>query len=67
MENVKFSCSVLISWKHFLCYMFIDELLSVDSVTLLPDCQAVYGRSLFQTVVLTKNINSLTDVQGSCL
>lgn len=54
-------------WDHFLCYVFIDELFSVDSVTLLPDCQAIDGHGFFHPVVLMKNINSLTDVLGSFL
>lgn len=67
MENVKFNFSVSISWDHFLCCIFIDELFSVHSVTLLPYCQAADGHGLFQTVVLMKSINSLADVLGSCL
>lgn len=53
-------------WDHFLCYVFIDELFSVDSVTLLLDCQAIDGHGFFRPVVLMKSINSLTDVLGSC-
>lgn len=67
LENVKLSFNVSISWDHVLCYMFTDELFAVDSVALLPDCQAIGRYGLLQTAVLLKSMNSLTDVLGSCL
>lgn len=67
MENVKFSFNVSKSWDYFLCYLFIGDLLSVDLVTFLSNCKAIDEHWLLHPVLLTKSINSLTDVLGSCL
>jgi len=64
MEKVKFSSSVSKSWDRFVCYIFIDDLLSVDPVT-LSSCKAVDEHLLLHPVVLMKSINSYLTCWGA--